>query len=155
VDAARFRTIWGRTLRRTRTFSARASQRDNRYGAPGHSHSAGSCDEIPNSEFRIPNFAAKARGYNAPSGGNEVDLTTQFEASIEKGKSLPSQGNETLLELYGLYKQATVGDVQGEAPSGFDFRGAAKYAAWEKRRGMISDEAMQAYIDLIDRLAAG
>jgi acyl-CoA-binding protein len=84
-----------------------------------------------------------------------MDLTEQFEASIEKGKSLPSQNNETLLELYGLYKQATAGDVQGEAPSGFDFRGAAKYAAWEKRRGMTSDEAMQAYIDLIDRLAAG
>jgi len=84
-----------------------------------------------------------------------VDLTEKFEASIEKGKGLPSQGNETLLDLYGLYKQATVGDVQGEAPSGFDFRGAAKYAAWEKRRGMTSDEAMQAYIDLIDRLAAG
>ena len=84
-----------------------------------------------------------------------MNLKQQFEASIEKGKSLPSQGNETLLELYGLYKQATVGDVEGEAPSGFDFRGAAKYAAWEQRRGMTSDEAMQAYIDLIDRLAAG
>ena len=115
-----------------------------------------SCDELPqfpNSEFS--NFAAKPRGYNAPSGGIDVDLKEQFEASIDKGKTLPSQGNETLLDLYGLYKQATVGDVQGEAPSGFDFRGAAKYAAWEKRRGMTSDEAMQAYIDLIDRLAAG
>jgi len=84
-----------------------------------------------------------------------MDLKQRFEASIEKGKGLPPQGNETLLALYGLYKQATVGDVQGEAPSGFDFRGAAKYAAWEKRRGMTSDEAMQAYIDLIDTLAAG
>ena len=48
-----------------------------------------------------------------------------------------------------------MGDVQGEAPSGFDFRGAAKYAAWEKRRGMTSDEAMQAYIDLVHKLAGG
>ncbi len=109
----------GGTLRRTRAVSAGASRRDNRYGAPGHSRSVGSCDEIPNSGFRIPNFAPKARGYNAPSGGNEVDLTTQFEASIEKGKSLPSQGNETLLELYGLYKQATVGDVAGRGAVGF------------------------------------
>jgi acyl-CoA-binding protein len=83
-----------------------------------------------------------------------VDLKEQFEASIEKAKGLPSQSNETLLELYGLYKQATVGDVQGEAPSGFDFRGAAKYAAWEKKRGMTADEAMQAYIDRIDELGA-
>ena len=84
-----------------------------------------------------------------------MELKEQFEASIEKGKTLPSQGNETLLELYGLYKQATVGDVQGDAPSGFDFRGAAKFAAWEKRRGMTTEEAMHAYIDLIDKLAAG
>ena len=84
-----------------------------------------------------------------------MDLKQQFEAATANSKGLPSQGNETLLELYSLYKQATEGDVQGEAPSGFDFRGAAKYAAWEKRHGMSSDEAMQAYIDLVDRLAAG
>ena len=82
-----------------------------------------------------------------------MDLKEQFEASIEKAKGLPYQSNETLLELYSLYKQATVGDVEGDRPSGFDFRGAAKYAAWEKRRGMSSEDAMQAYMDLVDRLA--
>ena len=81
-----------------------------------------------------------------------MDLKGQFEATIEKAKSLSSQSNETLLELYSLYKQAMEGDVQGEAPSGFDFRGAAKYSAWEKRRGMTADEAMQAYIDLVNGL---
>jgi len=84
-----------------------------------------------------------------------MDLKEQFEASIEKAKGLPNQSNETLLELYSLYKQATVGDVEGDRPDGFDFRGAAKYDAWETRRGMSSDEAMQAYIDLVDQLAAG
>ena len=80
-------------------------------------------------------------------------LKDQFEATIEEAKSLPTQSNETLLELYSLYKQATEGDVQGDPPSGFDFRGAAKYAAWEKRRGMSADEAMQAYIDLVGRIS--
>lgn len=82
-------------------------------------------------------------------------LKDQFEAAIEKAKGLPSQSNDTLLELYGLFKQATAGDVQGDRPGGFDFRGAAKYDAWEKRRGMSADEAMQAYIDLVGGLAAG
>ena len=81
-----------------------------------------------------------------------MDLKDQFEATIEEAKSLPTQSNETLLELYSLYKQATKGDVQGEAPSGFDFRGAAKFAAWEKRRGVSADEAMQAYIELVNQL---
>jgi diazepam-binding inhibitor (GABA receptor modulating acyl-CoA-binding protein) len=83
-----------------------------------------------------------------------MDLKRQFETAIEKAKGLPNQSNETLLDLYGFYKQATVGDVEGERPAGFDFRGAAKFDAWKKRRGMSSDEAMQAYIDLIDRLDA-
>jgi acyl-CoA-binding protein len=82
-------------------------------------------------------------------------LKDQFEAAIEKAKGLPNQSNETLLELYSLYKQATVGDVEGDRPDGFDFRGAAKFDAWAGRRGLSSDEAVQAYIDLVDRLAAG
>ena len=82
-------------------------------------------------------------------------LKDQFEAAIEKAKGLPSQSNDTLLELYSLYKQSTEGDVQGDRPGGFDFRGAAKYDAWEKQRGMSADEAMQAYVELVDTLAAG
>jgi len=84
-----------------------------------------------------------------------MDLKDQFEATIDKAKSLSAQSNETLLELYSLFKQATEGDVQGDRPGGFDFRGAAKFDAWEKRRGMSADEAMQAYIELVDRLAGG
>ena len=84
-----------------------------------------------------------------------MDLKAQFEASIDKAKGLPNQSNETLLELYSLFKQATIGDVEGDRPSGFDFRGAAKYDAWAKRRGMSTDDAMQAYIDLVDRLLEG
>ncbi|MFV2074099.1 MAG: acyl-CoA-binding protein [Thermoanaerobaculales bacterium] len=82
-----------------------------------------------------------------------MDLKDQFEQSIKQAKSLSSQSNDTLLELYGLYKQATEGDVQGDRPGGFDFRGAAKYDAWKKRRGMSNDEAMQAYVDLVDSLS--
>ena len=84
-----------------------------------------------------------------------MDLKQQFEASIAKAKTLSAQTNETLLELYGLYKQATAGDVTGDRPGGFDFRGAAKYDAWAKRRGLSSEEAMKAYVELVNRLAGG
>ena len=84
-----------------------------------------------------------------------MDLKDQFETTIELAKSLPTQSNDMLLELYSLYKQATAGDVQGDRPGGFDFRGAAKYDAWASRRGLSNDEAMQAYIDLVERLSAG
>jgi acyl-CoA-binding protein len=83
-----------------------------------------------------------------------MELKEAFETATERAKELPHQPNDRLLELYGLYKQAAEGDVSGEEPGMFDFIGAAKYGAWEGRRGMTEDEAMQAYIDLVDRLAS-
>lgn len=84
-----------------------------------------------------------------------MEIRESFEAATERAKQLPNQPNDVLLDLYGLFKQATEGDVSGEKPGMFDFKGAAKYDAWEGRRGMSSDEAMQAYVDLVDKLAAG
>ena len=83
-----------------------------------------------------------------------MDIKERFENAVEQSRSLPMQSNEVLLELYGLFKQATQGDVTGERPGGFDFRGAAKYDAWEARKGMSNDEAMGAYADLVTRLAS-
>ena len=82
-----------------------------------------------------------------------MELREAFESTTERAKKLPHQSNDVLLELYGLFKQATAGDVTGEKPGLFDFKGAAKYDAWEGHRGMTQDEAKQAYIDLVDRLA--
>lgn len=84
-----------------------------------------------------------------------MELLVAFEAAADRAKELPHQPNDVLLDLYGLFKQATTGDVTGEKPGMFDFKGAAKYDAWERRRGMTKEEAMQAYIELVDRLAAG
>ena len=60
--------------------------------------------------------------------------------------------NETLLQLYALYKQATVGNVRGKRPGFTDFAGRTKYDAWKKKKGMSEDAAMQAYIDLVEKL---
>lgn len=82
-----------------------------------------------------------------------MDQQEVFEAATGRAKELPHQTNDVLLELYGLFKQSTVGDVSGEKPEMFDFKGAAKYDAWESHKGMTKDEAMQAYVELVDRLA--
>ena len=60
--------------------------------------------------------------------------------------------NETLLELYSYYKQATDGDLTGERPSAFDFRARAKFDAWNARKGMSKEAAMKAYVKLVDHL---
>jgi acyl-CoA-binding protein len=81
------------------------------------------------------------------------DLKTQFEQAAREAQKLPKKpDNDTLLRLYALYKQATVGDVSGKRPGFMDMVGQAKYDAWAKVKGSSKDAAMQAYIDLVDQL---
>jgi acyl-CoA-binding protein len=81
------------------------------------------------------------------------DLQREFEEAAEASKQLPSRpDNDTLLELYALYKQATSGDASGNRPGGFDFVGAAKYDAWTRLKGTTAEAAMREYIALVNRL---
>ncbi len=83
-----------------------------------------------------------------------MELKEQFEKAVIESKSLSEKpSNEVLLQLYSLYKQSTEGDVSGEAPSNpFDFVSKAKYDAWSSLRGKSKDEAMQDYVDLVNKL---
>jgi acyl-CoA-binding protein len=81
------------------------------------------------------------------------DLKSQFEAASVAIKALPDRpDNDTLLQLYALYKQGAEGDVSGPKPGFFDFVGTAKYEAWAKLAGMNADEAMNKYIALVKKL---
>lgn len=81
------------------------------------------------------------------------DLKAQFEQAkvdVEKLKQRPS--NDVLLQLYGLYKQATVGDATGSRPGMFDMVGRAKYDAWAKLKKTSKDDAMKQYVALVQSL---
>lgn len=82
-----------------------------------------------------------------------ADLAQAFVDAQARIKPVTGLGNDTLLELYALYKQATTGDVAGSRPGMMDLKGRAKYDAWSKRKGMTKDAAMQAYIDLVGKHA--
>jgi len=82
-----------------------------------------------------------------------ADIKKQFDdaaASVLKAKKDP--GNDLKLRLYANYKQATEGDVTGEKPGFTDFVNRAKYEAWAKLKGTSSEEAMKAYIKLVERV---
>jgi acyl-CoA-binding protein len=80
-------------------------------------------------------------------------LKDRFDRAVAQSKTLTNRpDNPTLLKLYALYKQATIGDVEGEQPSFIDMVGRAKYDAWSAFKGKAADEAMQEYIVLVDRL---
>jgi acyl-CoA-binding protein len=83
-----------------------------------------------------------------------MELKEQFEQAVADSKSLKEKpGNQTLLQLYSLYKQSTEGDINTEAPSNpFDFVAKAKHDAWAALKGKSFDEAMNEYIGLIQQL---
>jgi len=83
------------------------------------------------------------------------DLSTRFQAAVAGSRSSITQrpDNATLLQLYGLYKQATEGDVTEDKPGFSDLVGRAKWDAWNKLQGLTREEAMQQYIDLVTSLS--
>jgi diazepam-binding inhibitor (GABA receptor modulator, acyl-CoA-binding protein) len=82
-----------------------------------------------------------------------MDLTQQFESAVTRSKELTKRpGNEELLQLYALYKQATEGDVTGDRPGGFDFKAIAKHDAWAELKGKSKEQAMTDYIALVEKL---
>ncbi len=81
-----------------------------------------------------------------------MSLEERFQAAATQAKSLPNQSNESLLKLYALYKQGSLGDVSGPKPGGFDFKGKAKYDAWTRQKGKTQDAAKEEYISLVEAL---
>ncbi len=82
------------------------------------------------------------------------DLAERFAAAQARIKPVTGLGNDTMLELYALFKQATQGDATGARPGMMDLRGRAKFDAWARHKGESKDAAMQAYIDLVATLTA-
>lgn len=81
-------------------------------------------------------------------------LDARFEAAVANSKKLSERpDNSTLLKIYGLYKQATVGDNTEKKPGFTDMVGRAKWDAWNQCKGTSADDAKQQYIDLIESLS--
>jgi acyl-CoA-binding protein len=83
-----------------------------------------------------------------------MELKEEFEKAAAESKSLSQKpSNETLLQLYSLYKQGSIGDVNTEPPSNpFDFVNKAKYEAWAALKGKTTEDAMKEYIALVNNL---
>jgi len=83
-----------------------------------------------------------------------MPLADDFAQAQARAKTLSAApDNDTLLALYALFKQATVGDVDGKRPGMLDLKGRAKYDAWSAKKGLHKDKAMEDYVALVNRLA--
>jgi diazepam-binding inhibitor (GABA receptor modulating acyl-CoA-binding protein) len=82
-----------------------------------------------------------------------MSLQQEFEAAVADSKNLPERpDNATLLQLYGLYKQATDGDIQGDRPGFTEMIARAKFDAWAELKGTGKDDAIKQYIAVIEDL---
>nr|VZH98207.1 unnamed protein product [Spirometra erinaceieuropaei] len=72
-----------------------------------------------------------------------------FEEVAEKVRKLAKKPSESeMLDLYSLYKQATVGDCNTSRPGAVHFEAKSKWDAWNNRKGMDREVAKQEYIKL-------
>lgn len=81
----------------------------------------------------------------------------KYAEALRARKDLESSvSQEQMLEIYGLYKQASVGDINIPKPSSWSLAGwgkdAYKWDAWNKKQGMSKEDAAEAYVELVRSL---
>lgn len=84
---------------------------------------------------------------------NLFEQFQQFQHHAELIKSSDKKfDNDTLLSLYGYYKQALLGDCDVEEPGFWEIKEKAKWTAWDNHKGMSKEHAMKRYIKKVKKL---
>ncbi|KAH7294837.1 hypothetical protein KP509_27G021200 [Ceratopteris richardii] len=82
-----------------------------------------------------------------------MGLAEDFDQAAKDALKLPATTtDQDKLILYGLFKQATVGDCNTARPGMLDLKGKAKWDAWNGLKGKSKEEAMQDYITKVTQL---
>lgn len=77
----------------------------------------------------------------------------EFLKAAEDVRSLTVKPtDQELLDLYGWFKQASVGDVNTARPGMFDLKAKYKWDNWSSRKGANKEEAEKAYMELVQQL---
>ena len=80
------------------------------------------------------------------------ELEKLFLEKSELIKQKDALSDEDKLFLYKYYKQATIGDINIQEPSFFDFVGKQKYNAWKSVKGETKESCMIHYINKVNDL---
>lgn len=131
-----------------------------------HSYTSSSYYPVSSGMYTAP---VHGTGYSLPvqshslftnNNNNDNTLQQQFlqavnqvNAAMKITDSNIKIDQNDMLELYGYYKQATEGDnLVDSVPLLTGFKQRAKHAAWKKCRGMSKEEAMQRYIQTVQKI---
>jgi len=81
------------------------------------------------------------------------DINELFKNSSEKVKKLSYKPDDKiLLELYGLYKQSIMGNINIEKPWAIQMEACAKWEAWNSCKDMDKETSMLNYVDIVNKL---
>lgn len=82
-----------------------------------------------------------------------MDISKEFNIAVEKINNLKERpDDDTLLHLYALYKQATIGDNNTPQPGHFSVKNKLKWNSWNELNGMLKEKAMNNYIRAAKKL---
>ena len=82
------------------------------------------------------------------------NVDVDFEQAKETLNTLKNEpSNDIKLQIYALFKQATIGENTGKKPSAFNFVAQAKWNAWHSLGKMSMEEAKKEYAATVNRLA--
>ena len=83
-----------------------------------------------------------------------LDNTDYFfnKAQREIRKLMGRPTDDELLLIYGLFKQATIGDNYNSKPAGVWFKETRKWEAWNNQRDKEQNTAKQEYIEAVEFL---
>tara|TARA_Y100000768_G_scaffold293297_1_gene227207 strand:+ start:15208 stop:15483 length:276 start_codon:yes stop_codon:yes gene_type:complete len=82
---------------------------------------------------------------------NTLELKFNNACNLIKIYSKPVE-NKDLLYLYGMYKQATVGNCNIKEPPSYDIKEHAKWDEWNNNKNISKSIAMAFYISRVDEL---
>ena len=83
---------------------------------------------------------------------NPQEFEEVAEALRTKGEAVAGLPDDKKLEIYALFKQGSTGDNTTTRPGMLDFKGKAKWDAWEAKKGLSQEEAQREYIELVGAL---
>lgn len=105
------------------------------------------------SSSTAPKKSSATTSSSGPSNVGDMDTLVQerFNSCVAHMKGqLSKMPQNSQLEFYALYKQASLGDAIeffAKPPPAYDLVGSAKFKAWRSKEGMPRTAAMQEYID--------
>lgn len=87
---------------------------------------------------------------------NDVEYINEqfdyFYNELNKKKEFLKLTDEQLLQIYSLYKQSTIGDINIESPSILNFKAYSKWNSWNKLKGTIQIETKKRYNKIVSEL---